>query len=1322
MTCLSEQNGYINVHDISLVNGKNNDVVNAVVRDETGFLWLATDNGAKRYDGYTLKHFKHHPENPKSIGTHALSSLVLTRDNALWLAGRNLNHYNPETETFDSYEVSAGKNIWTLIEGDNDTLWLGGDGFGLVGFDVKTQKIIGEYLKGENAVGEGQGGDYVIDIARDVNTPNKIWVASSAGLLLFDTIKKTFKRYKTPIDSDSAMDSIVSVLVAKNGLIWIGSNDGVVVFNPNNEYMHQYKHDPDDMNSISSNNVWRIMQDSNDDIWIGSDKKGVNKYRPNSDDFLRIGSSASDTMRFPLSSITSISEDQRGSLWFSTGRFGVRRITENLERFEVYKHHSNIDDSLAHDNILGLLEDQNGYIWIATDGAGLDRFDPKTRLFQHYKHDAYDLTSISSNSVISLAEDKEGYIWVGTWAGGLNRLNPKTGEFTHIRHDVNKPDGQSLGNDNIFRLIFDEEGWLWISLWHKGVQRYNPATGEFRSYFASANKKHITNNSINDFHFSTDNNGSPVIWIAGHAALERFNIEDETSTEFTLSDIESIYDIYIEEKDELWLATSDGLMKFNPQTKEKKLYTDVEGLADSLVVSIEKDPMGYLWLGTRLGLSRFNPRNETFETFDELDGIAGSQLNRYSHLSSRSGMMYFGGAKGLTVFDPSKLPINDHKPNVVITDFEIFQKSIIPGKETFLPLHINFTKKIELTYEKRDIAFTFSALDFISPGKNKYRYRLDGLEKNWNEVDSTGRRVRYTNLEPGSYVFEVKGSNNDGGWNDKGAVVNVVILAPWWMTWWARIILFLMISCVIYIVVYWRIRYSDERKKELEALVNKKTKQIEAGNRSIRLLNADLERRVEKRTEELSLEVEERRLVEAKLFHMAFHDGLTGLPNRTWLIQQLELIIDGIENRKVVDFGLMFLDGDSFKKVNDTHGHMLGDKLLVAVARRLEELMPKDHHVIRLGGDEFTILIVEGTDEEHLIKIAESICAAFDHPFVIENNKLIFRVSIGMVLGGLSYDTPAQVLRDADISMYRAKANGKGTYQLFDKHIREQAVNLISLENDLQWALEREEFELVYQPIVSLECGELKGFEALLRWNNPDKGYIPPSIFIPVAEESGLILPIGLWVLREACLQLGCWLNECHLENPPTISVNISAIQLSQPDLIERIDRILFDSKIDSRLLKLEITESALMENTESMNKILDALRFRGIELAIDDFGTGYSSLSYLDKLPVQVLKIDRSFVDAMLKEGESGGASEIVRATISLAHNLKLKVVAEGIETQDQYNMLQSYGCDFGQGYLMSKPLSKNNATAYVLGTTIDVDADKEISTSVNQNYQIPW
>ncbi|HEX8853774.1 MAG TPA: EAL domain-containing protein, partial [Pyrinomonadaceae bacterium] len=384
-------------------------------------------------------------------------------------------------------------------------------------------------------------------------------------------------------------------------------------------------------------------------------------------------------------------------------------------------------------------------------------------------------------------------------------------------------------------------------------------------------------------------------------------------------------------------------------------------------------------------------------------------------------------------------------------------------------------------------------------------------------------------------------------------------------------------------------------------------------------------------------------------------------------------------------FAVLFLDLDRFKIVNDSLGHMVGDQLLVGIGRRLETCLRPGDTVARLGGDEFTILLEDLNDAEEAIEVAGRLQKEVSLPFNLNGHEVFTTVSIGIALSTTGYERPEEVLRDADTAMYRAKTQGKARHEVFDKAMHARALNLLQLETDLRRAVEREEFFLHYQPIVSLETGLIRGFEALVRWQHPERGPVSPIDFIPVAEETGLIIPIGEWVLAEACREVKRWQAMFPSYPPLQISVNISGKQLMKSDLIEQVRRVLHETGIEARALKLEITESIMMENIESAISILNHLRALGVELSIDDFGTGYSSLSYLHRFPVSTLKIDRSFVGRMDGNNEN---AEIVRTIVMLARNLDMDVIAEGVETESQVTQLRALRCEYGQGYHFSKPV----------------------------------
>ena len=476
---------------------------------------------------------------------------------------------------------------------------------------------------------------------------------------------------------------------------------------------------------------------------------------------------------------------------------------------------------------------------------------------------------------------------------------------------------------------------------------------------------------------------------------------------------------------------------------------------------------------------------------------------------------------------------------------------------------------------------------------------------------------------------------------------------------------------------------------------------LQAAQAEISQLNAKLELKVQQRTiqlekviSQLNQEIAQHKQTQRTLLAQTLHDALTGLPNRNLFMEYLEKALHRSRRNKTYLFAVLFIDLDRFKIINDSWGHSVGDQLLIAISRILQSSCREIDIVARLSGDEFTILLEDLPDFKEVIMIADRLLEKLSSAIHLGSHQVFTGASMGIVFSSTTYQNGTELLRDADIAMYRAKALGKGRYAIFDQQMYSQTIHLSQMENDLRLAVERQEFTVFYQPIVSLKTGTLKGFEALVRWQHPQTGLISPGEFIGIAEDTGLIVPIGEWVLQEACQQLRTWQQKFPQASSLHISVNLSSRQIKQFDFVNKLAKILADTGLSGENLRLELTETMLMDRGEKTLELLSQIKEQNVQLSLDDFGTGYSCLSYLHRFPIDTLKIDRSFVSPINVEGEN---CEIVKTIITLAHSLGMKVIAEGIETTAQLTHLKNLDCEAAQGYFFSKPLNSQLAESII-------------------------
>ena len=1262
------------------------------LQDGQGYLWSSGGSGLLRYNAYKNKLF----DFTDSTNAPELGNPFIFKDSRgrLWVANTDLYLFDYESEKFYTFNATNHRRITSIVEDAEQNLWLSGVDFGLVKFDTSTNKpVINNQFEGFADPPK------IIHNAALDKVNNIIWLAGQKGIYRFDIKQQTLSRLKTDIDSyfqsffvrDIAIDNVRDEL-------WIGTPKGALRIDTKSLDVTRYWADGEN-GSLPISDVSVAFVDSAGNVWLGLEKEGLCTFDHIKEKFICVRSAVNEPYKLPFATVEDISEDDNGSLWLTMNQYGLFRITPDLEKF------ANMRDKITNSSVGyfpnsfdGIVRENND-VWIATDGGGINIFNYKTGIFKSIKHDPQNSRSLSSNSVISLTQDENGFMWAGTWAGGISKIDPDTlTSEKFISQPSLAPDKTLLG-DNIFVVRSDHKGGIWASVWGIGLQYLNVSEKQFTNYVhkSRGGSANILNREISHLQLYENQ-----LWISGEAGLEVLDLETYEFTTLMESEKHGYSFVWVETPEEVWIGTYLGLIKLNSISGEKTVYNTEDGLAGNEIAYIRKDKAERLWVATSSGMTMFDFNKNSVVSYSEQDGMVGSKMSSHGEFIEVEGLLYVPSNAGVTVLDPNDLPNNNYRPKTVITKVELInttEYSLDLG-DTKLPLMKN--SKVEIPVYANSLKFEFTALSYIFPEHNKFKYRLVGWQSDFVETSANERFARFTNLPSGSYTFEVYGSNSSRVWDEEGARFSFTILPAWWTTWWA-ILLFIITFIVFSFLAYkWRFAVTISREKDLQRKVREKTTQLQSYARELKhtgdslvSLNSELENRVEKRTVELQKEVNDRKNAESKLFHLAFHDSLTSLPNRESIIQSIERLLARCKSDLNFTFGIMFLDGDRFKQINDTLGHILGDELLKASSKRLSSILTDNQYAGRLGGDEFTV-IAESHQEPELEILAQRIVDEFKKPFVLDNNLVYFNVSIGIVKCDHRYCIVPDVLRSADIAMYKAKELGRGTYQLFDEEMQKATLEMAALEAGLHIAIEQKQFHLVYQPLIDLDSGLIAGFEALIRWEHPEKGLISPLTFIPIAEETGLIWQIGTWVLEEACLQAKHW-QDMNLSRCPAISVNLSTNQLRNVQFLEVLDDIIQRTGLNSKNLKLELTESVLIENNHALSLLYEALREREIDLAIDDFGTGYSSLAYLNEIPVQFLKIDRCFVEAIdqNKDGEiNQDALEIVKATISLGKSLRKRIVAEGIETRTQLLSLIKHGCDFAQGYYLSKPVTHKLAT----------------------------
>jgi ligand-binding sensor domain-containing protein/signal transduction histidine kinase len=797
---------------LSVADGLSHADVRAIAQDRQGFMWFGTWlGGLNRYDGYTFKVYKHDDQDDRSLGCDSIYALHVDRAGVLWVATNDgVDRYDRDTDSFVHYRHRANDPTSLpayaagfLVEDESGTLWVGSAG-GLSRLDRTSGRFFSYRLNPNDRT--SSGGTDVRSVCLDATT-GLLWVGTwHEGVSVLDRSTGRFTRYKSnPNDPASlSSDDIWDISQDRTGSLWISTNIGLNRFDRQTHTFFRYRHDPRNPASLSDDYVTMTYEDRAGRFWVATNN-GLNLMDRAHGTFTRYLHDPNDSSSLSSNVVNAhaLYADASGALWIGMRSTGVDRLAGGPERFTTYRHNSQDAKSPGNNVVTALEIDSSGALWIGTE-AGLDRFDGQT--FAHYSANPNDPRRLSPGPERVVAQDSHGTVWTGTYGGGLDRLE---GQYArHFRHDPRNSD--SPANDLISTLVADAKGGLWIAVHGKGMDYFD---GRHFTHFPADPGNPAGLPGAYVLPLLVDRHG--MLWIgANNSGLVRFDTHTRKFTTYLMDPTQPgsqaanwVGDVYSDGAS-IWVASLTGLFRFDPETgKFTRHYVEKDGLANNSVVGVIGDAQGNIWVSTAKGLSRFDPRTESFRNYDVFDGLQGNEFYPLCHARASDGRLFFGGVNGFTAFYPDKLVDNPTPPPVVLTGFELFNKPVkIGGQDSPLRQAIHVATGITLRHEQSVFRFQFAALNYTAPQKNRYAYKLDGVDQDWQYTDATRRFATYTNLDHGDYTFRVKASNNDGVWNEQGVALHVRILPPWWSTLWFRALALASILLSIWCAYQLRVR------------------------------------------------------------------------------------------------------------------------------------------------------------------------------------------------------------------------------------------------------------------------------------------------------------------------------------------------------------------------------------------------------------------------------------------------------------------------------------------------------------------------------------
>lgn len=850
--------------------GLSNGTITDIFQDSKGFIWFATSNGLNCYDSYQFYVYNNIQGDTRSISNNNIEVIREDSYDNIWVGTDNgLNLFVREQNNFINYFFDSCSRINGIVD-DANYLWISTHTGGVYRMNRQNNKL--DHYQHDKTKPNSLASNNIFRIYKD--SKNRIWISIlEQGLSLYNPNTDEFESYMFN-SNNLSINTIWCFYEISETEFLLGTGDGMVRFFPEKKEIIHYKHDFKNNTSISKGHVNKIFKDKSGNLWIAS-QYGLNIFNEKQETFTHIKSDPNDQFSINTDEIWDIEEDNQGILWFGTYKNGINKLNPGYKYFKHWSYNPLDKRTLMNKSVLSFVENKDCTLWLAIDHGGLSLFDRNKGTLKNYIHNPNNENSIQNNNIVSLLLDSKKQLWLGAWGGGLSKFDKANNKF--IKYE---PLNIYTKNWNIFDLLEDSKGRIWIASFDYGLSCYDTKTQKLKTYRADKNDTCSLSSDIVWTLFEDSQNN---LWIGTAVGLNKYNETNDNFEYFKYIDdnvseanFYETFSIYEDTHQRLWIGTGDyGLLLFNKENKTFKACNINDGLPNNIVFGILEDDSSNLWISTVNTISKIevdaDGKITKIHNFDKKNGIKGDQFNLGAAFKSMTGELFFGGNDGFIFFNPDSIKSNTYKPKIFITELKIFNKKvpIDPSGKTSSPLrkHITETKEITLTYEQSVFSLKYVALNYITSEKNQYAYKLEGFEDSWNYVKNK-RDVTYTNLDPGKYIFKVKGSNNDGLWNKEPTMITIYILPPWWETWWFRTFgVIFIIGALVFIFIY-RVRVINRRNKRLKKIVLDRTRDVVNQKERIMDKNIDLQRQkleIEEKNSALNQQKEELRLQKEEL-------------------------------------------------------------------------------------------------------------------------------------------------------------------------------------------------------------------------------------------------------------------------------------------------------------------------------------------------------------------------------------------------------------------------------------------------------------------------